>query len=98
MKALTSENIRYIVSLTSSNIREDLKIAKAMIVDGDYLDAAIATKKGSTDDGLIFTVGNTHVWQCRDYWQVADLVNNRYTNHRGWSPSLRETLDNLCIC
>jgi len=32
--------------------------------------------------------GNTYIWMCRDYWQVADLLSgggeevSRYANHR----------------
>lgn len=38
-------------------------------------------RKGANGDDVLFK-GNIHIWQIRDGWQVAELKNGRYQNHK----------------
>jgi hypothetical protein len=31
---------------------------------------------------MTFTKGAVNVWQCREFWQCADLIDGHYRNHR----------------
>ncbi len=42
--------------------------------------------------GWRFAKGNTFVWFCRKGYAVAELINNRYCNHR-YYPSIKLALE-----
>ena len=40
--------------------------------------------------GISYVHGELHTWWCREGWQVAELRNGSYTNHRGRINVMRE--------
>lgn len=48
--------------------------------------------KWSVEKGYSFQRGNTKIWPCADCWQVADLIEGYFKNHRP-SKSLKEALE-----
>jgi hypothetical protein len=48
---------------------------------------ALATELGfelfrCIDKGDIYSQGERQIWSCRSGWQTADLIDNRYQNHK----------------
>lgn len=45
---------------------------------------------GVPQNGVGFVKGNVHIWQCRYGWQVAELIDGMYQNHRGQVSYMKE--------
>jgi hypothetical protein len=94
----TPEQVDYLQALDASNplLRSDLRIARE-ILNGHWPDQVrFSVRRGSLGHPLMFEIGNTHVWRAFSpsmNYQVADLVNGRYTDHRGRALGLRQTLN-----
>lgn len=80
-----------------ARIREDLRIAEEA-AEGEWPDVRVYCPR-TINDGLSFQIGETHIWRAcfgpSGQWvgyQIADLIDGRYQNHRGCSASLRDTL------
>lgn len=71
--------------------REDLFIAKA-ILQGNYRGVKIENPESHYHTDVAFSVGNIHVWKTQSKWQIADVVENIYQKHRGFTTSLFVTL------
>lgn len=50
----------------------------------------------STQDGYHFNIGNLHLWEIRDGYQTARLVENRYQDHKRFN-HLEEALTRLRV-
>jgi len=75
-------------------IREDLLVGRA-ILEKDITDVEFEID-GSWFNPLTFVVGDTRIWYAvmggAIGWQIADLVDDRYSNHRGFSSSLLQSI------
>ena len=76
----------------AGHIREDLQLAMA-VHKGEHPGIEFTYPYQSWADPVSFKIGKTHIWAVKGYWQIADHINNQYRNHRGFSPSLEETLN-----
>jgi len=90
-----------------NQLRQDLQVAIAMMNDDPIAGIQLSgwtvklgtypSFKTSLSNPLTFERGNTAVWLAaatysRLNWQIADLVNDRYIRHRGFTNDLLETL------
>lgn len=84
-------------------LREDLKMA-VQVINGDYPGVDFEITKNSLDNSLSFIVGNTRIWPATFTpeaepraevvgYQIADLTNGYYSSHRGFSSSLKESIE-----
>lgn len=80
--------IEFLESTPLSEItREDLKFAKDM-------PKGVAISNPENDIGVCasFQIGSIFVWKTSTRWQIATLINHRFTNHRGFTSNLSDTI------
>lgn len=70
--------------------REDLKMIPEMMKHGwmpDFHENDVRYKRTTPDNiphnSIRFIKGQIHIWLCKDGWQVAELIDGQYLNHRG---------------
>lgn len=69
------------VDFDKADIREDLKLVK-LILNGEHSDLTYSVKNNDFSNPVSFQYGNTHIWQIRSGYQIADLIDGKFCNHR----------------
>lgn len=92
LKKINNEQLdEFVKDWSNSNLREDLKLCKA-IAEGVVDNVGSSVMKRSLNNSTSFVIIEndieTHIWFGIKYgnyigWQVADLINGSFTNHRG---------------
>ena len=97
------EILEHVEDWTTRGIRDDLIAAKGIEM-GDIIGVTPKPGKNWTD-AVSFEIGDTHIWQagirgekvedgCLG-WQIADLIDGHFTNHRGFSSDVIESFSSV---
>jgi hypothetical protein len=85
------------IDWANKNIREDLQIAKE--IDEGKWGGKVKYEINSIAFPVSFIVGRTKIWLAVMKWgigyQIADLNNGFYLNHRGFSSSAEQSINRV---
>lgn len=79
-------------------MRDDLEMLQTMIDAGwtpsyDDRDKPRIKKNETPQHSISFAKGKIHIWSCYDGWQVAELIDGRYRNHRAGNSVVKKEDD-----
>jgi len=68
--------------LSHKNLRDDLRLVPLAWKLGYKVFARNPLIAGIPHDSLVFELNETSIWMIKNGWRAAEIINNRYCNHR----------------